>query len=179
MPVMSCVFFDKSPSIVLWSFTIDTLNQSQRIAQRRPVEKSEAVWGASIAKRGELKKNQWNTALYNIIIEAKHLIIDYYCILIVFIIYIYNCIIYIYMDHLQAVKSNLTSVASVPSKECPFKRWDIYGYLWIFHPFLWVICSLRDSGTVWMDENSERWSQDLDGISADLDSPGLGKWDMW
>lgn len=56
---------------------------------------------------------------------------------------------------------------------------DIYGYLWIFHPFLWVIYSLRDSGTVCMDENSERRSQDLDGISADLDSPGLGKWDMW
>lgn len=30
-----------------------------------------------------------------------------------------------------------------------------------------------------MDENSERRSQDLDGISADLDSPGLGKWDTW
>lgn len=130
-------FFDKSPSIVLWSFTIDTLNQSQRIAQRRPVEQSEAVWGASIAKRGELKKKQWNTALYNIIIEAKHLIIDYYCILIVFIIYIYNCIIYIYIwtiyKQLKVISpvSPVSLQKNVPSKDGIFM--DIYGYFIRFY----------------------------------------------
>ena len=68
-----CYFFDKSPSIVIWFFTIDALNQSQRSAQRRSVQKSEAVWGASIAKRGELKKKPMEYSLYynnNIIIES-------------------------------------------------------------------------------------------------------------